>query len=70
MLTLAFRAAVPGLLATLNATLPFPVPLAPAVIVIHAAVVAAVHPQPAGAVTEKELAPPADPMDRLVGDTS
>ena len=43
--------AAPVLAATLNETDPFPVPLAPAVMVIHEALLAAVHVHPLPAVT-------------------
>ena len=39
---------------TLNVTAPFPLPEAPAVIVIHAALLAAFHTQPPAAVTLTE----------------
>ena len=45
------RDAVAGLAATLYETVPLPLPLAPAVTVIHAALLVAVHAQPAPAVT-------------------
>jgi hypothetical protein len=48
-----------GLAATLNATVPLPVPLAPLVIVIHGVVVDAVHAQPDGAVTATGAPDPA-----------
>ncbi|MFN7919502.1 MAG: hypothetical protein U0Q16_05360 [Bryobacteraceae bacterium] len=41
-----------------NATAPLPLPLAPAVIVSHAALLDALHGQPPGAVTFTELVPP------------
>ena len=49
----------PGFAATVNATVPLPLPLAPELMVIHDAPVAAVHVHPTGAVTLKEPVPPA-----------
>ena len=53
--------ALPVLAATLKVTLPLPEPVVPAVMVIHAALLAAVHPQPAPAdtATETPVVPPA-----------
>ena len=45
--------------ATLKNAVPFPVPLAPPVTVIHEALLAAVHAQPAPAVTVLLPVPPA-----------
>ena len=53
--------------ATLKLTLPLPDPLAPAVTVIHAALLEAVQPQPASAVTATVPVPPAAGTDSLVG---
>ena len=64
----ALRLAVVPFAATVNATVPLPLPLAPLVIAIHDAVSEAVHPHPAGAVTENVLAAPDAPIDRLDGD--
>lgn len=63
------RVAVVGLAATVKETMPAPVPLGPPVIVIQLAPLDAVHAQPVGVVTENELEPPDDPIERLVGDT-
>ena len=52
----------PVFAAAVNATVPLPLPLAPAVMVIHDAPVVAVHVHPAGAVTLKEPVPPAAGM--------
>jgi len=52
---------------TLNATVPLPVPAAPAVMVIHVVVVVAVHAQPVFAVTATEPGPPPAAMDVLCG---
>jgi hypothetical protein len=45
--------------ATVYPTVPLPLPEAPEAIVIHAALLTAVHPQPAAAVTGTVPAPPA-----------
>lgn len=58
----------PGLEAAENVTVPLPLPLAPEPIVSHVALLAAVHVQPAAAVTEMgEPLPPAAPIDCPVG---
>ena len=58
----------PVLAATVNATVPFPLPLAPLVIAIHGVEVVAVHPQPDAPVTLTDVpAPPAADSDWLVG---
>ena len=49
-------------------TVPLPVPLAPDVIVIHDALLTAVHPQPLLAVTATLPDPPLDPKLCNVGD--
>jgi hypothetical protein len=49
----------PRFCATVKLTVPFPVPLAPDVIVIHGARLAAVHAQPCGATIWKLPCPPA-----------
>ena len=54
--------------AMLNATLPFPVPAAPALTVIHVSLLTAVHAHPVGAVTVVLPVPPPAPMDWLVGE--
>lgn len=48
----------PGFAAAVNATVPLPLPLAPEVMVIHDAPVAAVHEHPLGAVTLNDPVPP------------
>jgi hypothetical protein len=53
------RVVVAGLAATVRATVPLPVPLAPLATVIHDAPLEAVHPQPLPAVTETLADPPA-----------
>jgi hypothetical protein len=53
------RAVVTGLAATESATVPFPLPLAPLVIVSHDALLVAVHAQPARLVTDTLAAWPA-----------
>jgi len=50
-------------------TVPFPVPLPPELIVIHVALLVAVHPQPVPAVTATLAAPPAAVALGFVGDT-
>ena len=54
--------------AMLNVTLPFPVPAAPALTVIHVSLLTAVHAHPVGAVTVVLPVPPPAPMDWLVGE--
>lgn len=63
------RCDVVGLAPAVKATVPFPLPLAPLVIEIHATEDEADQPQPVGAVTENVLDPPDDPIDRLAGVT-
>jgi hypothetical protein len=53
----------------LNVVVPAPVPLAPPVIVSHAALLAAVHAQPVPAVIPTEPAPPLPARDALVADS-
>lgn len=60
------REAVVGFAATLKAIVPEPDPLAPDVIVIQAALLVAVHVQPARAVMVTEPRPPAAATDRPV----
>ena len=57
--SVAVRDAVVVFAAALNVTGPVPLPLVPAVTVTHAAVLAAVHAHPVGAVTVTEPEPPA-----------
>ena len=61
MVSVALRPA-PVLAATENATVPLPVPLAPDVIVIHGALLVAVHAHPLVAVTVTEPVPPPTAM--------
>ena len=56
----------PVLAATLNATVPFPLPVAPEVIDNHASLLDAVQGHSADAVTVTLLAPPAALADKLV----
>jgi hypothetical protein len=65
----ALRDAVLVLAAAVNATVPLPVPLAPPVTVSHAALLVAVHAQPAPAVTPTEPVAPAAATDVLVADS-
>ena len=69
MVAEADRGWLPVFGATAIVTLPFPLPLAPAVIVSHADCSPADHAQPAGAVTVNVAAPPPGGIDRLAGDT-
>ena len=62
------RLVVPVWAATLTATVPDPVPAAPAVTVIHAALLTAVHTHPAPALTVVLPVPPAAGIDRLAGE--
>ena len=57
MVSAAVRAVVDVLAATLNDTVPGPVPLPPAVGVSHTALVVVVQAQPAGAVTATDPVP-------------
>jgi hypothetical protein len=50
----------PVLAVAVNPTLPFPLPLAPDVIVSHEALLVAVHPQPVEAVTAIDVPAPPD----------
>jgi hypothetical protein len=62
--------AAPVFAAALIDTLPLPVPLAPAVIESHDALLVAVHVHPAAAVTVTgPVAPPPATTDRVVGFT-
>jgi len=51
--------AAPAFAATANATVPLPLPVAPDVMVIHGALLLAVHAQPAVVVTSELPVPPA-----------
>lgn len=53
--------------ATVYPTLPFPLPLAPLVIVIHETGLVAVHAHAPGSVTATEAEPPLEPTDALTG---
>ena len=66
--TAADRDAVAVLAATEYPTVPGPVPLEPAVIVIQEALVDALHAQPAWAVTVTLPVAPEEPTDRLAGE--
>ena len=57
----------PGLAATLNRTVPLPVPLAPDVTVIHAALLAAVQAQPVPVDTATLPIPPGVAIAAVVG---
>src|SRR5438876_464406 len=60
---------VPAVLpATLNATVPLPVPVAPVVTVIQVVLLTAVHEQPPGAVTVVLAVPPPATSDWLAGE--
>ncbi len=58
-MSVADRELLPALGATLNATLPGPLPFAPDVTVSHAALLDAVHPQPLPTLTATDPLPPA-----------
>jgi hypothetical protein len=64
----AVRAAAPGFVATLKATVPPPEPEAPEVTISHAADTVAVQAQPPGAATVNEDTPPAAPNDAPAGE--
>jgi hypothetical protein len=60
--------APPEFAATVKPTLPLPVPLAPDVMVSHAALLVAVHEHPLAADTATDVpAPPSAPIDCVVG---
>jgi hypothetical protein len=61
------RVCVVGFAVPLKLTVPFPLPLAPLVIVNHEALLVAVHEQPVCAVTAVEPVPPFAAIDWLVG---
>ena len=63
------RSAADVFATTLKATVPFPLPLAPPLIVSQAALLAAVQAQPVAAVTEVLDDPAAEVSERDVGDT-
>ena len=63
------RLAVDVFAAMLKLTVPVPLPVAPAVIVIHAALLVADQAQPVPAVTVAEPVVAAAPADCVVGDT-
>ena len=52
---------------TLNATVPFPAPVAPEVIAIHPALLVALHEQPAAAETARVPLPPVLGVEKFVG---
>ena len=60
---------VPVFAAALKLTGPVPLPVPPLVIVIHDALLVAVHAQPVPVVTVVDPVPPAGAMVRLVGET-
>ena len=62
------REVVPALAPTEYVTVPGPLPLAPAVIVIQPALVVTVHEHPAGAVTATLPVPPSLPSVRVAGE--
>jgi hypothetical protein len=65
------RALMFGLDEALNATVPFPLPLAPLVSVNHdVSLLTPVHAHPAGAVTAVDPVPPPATTDWLVGETA
>jgi len=70
MVSVPLRAVAPVCAATVNATLPAPDPAAPAVTVIHAALLVAVHVHPEAAVTVLLPDPPSLVKAWLVGDAA
>ena len=68
IVTVPVRKASVALIATLSATAPLPVPVAPAVTVIQAALLAAVHAHPVVPVTATDTGPPVALALWLVGD--
>ena len=67
MATVPVRRSVAGLVATVFATVPGPLPLLPVVIVIHGALAVAFHEHVAGAVTLTLPAPPSGANVALAG---
>jgi hypothetical protein len=65
-MTMLSDRAVPRLGSTRKPTVPFPLPLAPEVNVIHDAPVVAIHAQPDAALTETDPAPPTAVNDALL----
>ena len=66
MLSVPLRAA-PEFAATVNATVPLPLPVAPDEIVMNVALLVAVHAHPVAAVTDTDPVPPAAPnVDALM----
>lgn len=65
-MTMLSDRAAPRLGSTRNPTLPFPLPLAPDVNVIHDAPVVAVHAHPEPAVTPTDAVPPSADNDVLL----
>jgi hypothetical protein len=68
IVTVPVRDAVPAFAATLTFTLPFPLPEAPEVTVIHATLLCADHPHELPAVTPTVNVPPPEPADWLAGE--
>jgi hypothetical protein len=60
----------PPFAATVNRTVPLPCPAAGVGLAIHESLLRAFQLQPSGAVTAKEISPPAAPTSREEGDTS
>ena len=61
--------AAPRLGSNRKPTVPFPLPLAPEVTVIHEALVAPVHAHPAGAVTPTDPVPPRADKEALLAES-
>jgi len=68
IVTVPFRLAAAVFAATEIATVPFPLPEAPAVTVIHDALLAAVQPHPVGAVTSIAVPPALLAIEKVVGE--
>jgi hypothetical protein len=68
IVSVPLRAVVDGFAAMLNDAVPLPELLAPAVTVIHVALLTVVHAQPVAAVTVAEPVPPLAPIDCEVGE--
>ncbi len=67
--TVPVRAAAMVFAATVYESVPLPVPVPPAVTVIHASLLIAVQPQPVGALTVTTLDVPDDVVDTDAGET-
>jgi hypothetical protein len=68
IVTVPIRLVVAVFAVTPRATVPFPLPPAPAVIMTHEAPLVAVQPHPVAAVTATAVPPALSPIEKLVGE--